>query len=156
MFRSHLRRSVAALVLLTISIGAAPAAAEEHATPEAAEARSLKEAVSPRWATEPSESHTLRNVLYGSYAVVHGLDMYSTVVARRRGAVEANPVMAGSFARGAAVKALMGITSGFAARAIEKKSRKAAIVSLLLMNAATAAVVANNVRNAQRLNAAAR
>ncbi len=39
-----------------------------------------------------------------------------------------------------------------AVRAIEKKNRKAAVITMIAANVATAVVVANNVRNSQRLN----
>jgi hypothetical protein len=74
----------------------------------------------------------------------------STMVARNRGAVEANPMMQGGLARGLAVKAAMGAVTVLAVHAMEKKNKKAAIVTMIALNVATAAVVANNLHNAQR------
>ena len=76
--------------------------------------------------------------------------MYSTVTARQHGAVEANPMMAGSYSRGAAVKVLMAATTIAAVRVIEKKNKKAAAIALIAMNGVTAAVVVNNMKNARR------
>ena len=72
-------------------------------------------------------------------------------VARNRGAVEANPVMGGGYARGVAIKASVGAFTVLAVRAIEKKNKKAALFTMIALNVATAAVVANNVRVARRL-----
>ena len=76
----------------------------------------------PAWAkgNEGSASHAI-NALYASYGVLQGLDMYSTVTARQHGAVEANPMMAGSYSRGAAVKVLMAATTIAAVRVIESQ-----------------------------------
>lgn len=141
-------RSIAATVLATLMLSTVPAAAAERA---GAEPVAPSSAVAAAWAKEAKGSAAAVRSLYATYGVVQGLDMVSTVVARDRGAVEANPVMQGSYAKGIAVKAALGAVTVLAVRAIEKKNKKAALITMIALNVATAAVVANNVRNAQRL-----
>ena len=59
--------------------------------------------------------------------------------------------MQGSYANGFAVKAAVGAVSVFAMRAIEKKNKQAAIITMIALNVGTAAVVAHNLRIARRL-----
>jgi hypothetical protein len=143
MFRSIAAAVVAALMLSTVSVAAAERSGAEPVAPSSA--------VAAAWAKESGGSSAAVRTLYATYGVVQGLDMVSTIVARNRGAVEANPAMQGSVARGVAVKAAMGVVTMLAVRAIEKRNKKAAIVTMIAANVATAVVVANNVRNAQRL-----
>jgi hypothetical protein len=58
--------------------------------------------------------------------------------------------MDGSYAKGMAFKAAMSASTMLATRAMAKKNKKAAVVTMILVNGVTAAVVANNVRNARR------
>ncbi len=141
-------RSIAATVLATLMLSTVPAAAAERA---GAEPVAPSSAVATAWAKEAKGSSAAVRSLYATYGVMQGLDMVSTVVARDRGAVEANPVMQGSYAKGIAVKAALGAVTVLAVRAIEKKNKKAALITMIALNVATAAVVANNVRNEQRL-----
>lgn len=139
--------SVLAVVMLGVAV---PVAAEERSV----EGRLTASAqVVPAWATDdtPKSSSAAVKALYGSYGALQGLDMYSTFVARQRGAVEANPLMNTGFTRAAAFKALMGASTLMTVKAIEKKSKKAAIITMIALNSVTAVVVANNVRNARRL-----
>jgi hypothetical protein len=109
-------------------------------------------AVAAAWAKEAKASRGKAvTTLMATYGVMQGLDMASTIAARNRGAVEANPMMQGSYAKGMAMKAGMTAVTMFAVRAIEKKHKKAAIVTMIAANVATAMVVANNVRNAEHL-----
>jgi len=57
----------------------------------------------------------------------------------------------GGYAKGVAMKAALGAVTMLAVRAIEKRNKKAAVFTMIAANVATAAVVANNVRNARRL-----
>jgi len=140
-------RSTAAALIAALLLSAVPVAASERASEPVAPSS----AVAAAWAKEAGGSSAAVRTLYATYGVVQGLDMVSTVVARNRGAVEANPAMRGSYAKGVAVKAAMGAITLLAVRAIEKKSKKAAVITMIAANVATAVVVANNVRNAQRL-----
>jgi len=144
MFRSITASVLASLTMLT----AVPVAAAERpdATPVAPSA-----AVAREWAKEAGGSSATFRTLLATYAVVQGLDMASTMTARKRGAVEANPVMQGGYGKGIAVKAAMGAVTMLAVRGIEKKSKKAAVITMIAMNVGTAMVVANNMRNAGRL-----
>ena len=58
--------------------------------------------------------------------------------------------MSGGYGKAAAIKAGLSAGTLLATRAMAKKNRKAAVVSMWLINGVTAAVVANNVRNARR------
>ncbi len=146
MFRSIAASLVAALMLSlsTVPVAAADRPGSEPVAPS--------RAVAAAWAKESPRPSAALRTLYATYGVVQGLDMVSTIVARNRGAVEANPAMQGSYAQGIAVKAAMGAATMLAVRAIEKKNRKAAVITMIAANVATAVVVANNVRNSQRLN----
>jgi uncharacterized protein DUF5658 len=141
-------RSTAAAVLAALLMSVAPVSAAER---PGSEPVAPSEAVAKAWAKEAGGSSGAVRTLYATYGVVQGLDMVSTVAARKRGAVEANPVMQGSYAKGAAVKVAMGAVTMLAVRAIEKKSKKAAVITMIGANVATAIVVANNMRNVQRL-----
>lgn len=114
-------------------------------------------AVAAAWATEatgrqtysrPSKSLT---ALYASYGVLQGLDMYSTIAARRNGAREMNPIMSGSYTQATLVKGLVSAGTMAAVKRIEKKNKKAAAFTMVALNVVTAAVVVNNFRNARRL-----
>lgn len=143
MFRTIAAAVVAALMLSSVPASAADEADKGPIAPSPAVAKA--------WAKEQGSSSAAVRTLYATYGVVQTLDMVSTMVARDRGAAEANPMMQGSYAKGVAVKAAMGAVTVLAVRAIEKKNKKAAIVTMIGLNVATAAVVANNIRNAKRL-----
>jgi hypothetical protein len=61
-----------------------------------------------------------------------------------------NPIMDGGSMQMWGVKAATGVGTYFAVRSIAKKSRKGAIVTMLVLNGVTAAVAANNLKNARR------
>lgn len=146
MFRTLTASALAALLLATVSVGVATA--EERPTGAVVAPNAV---VAKAWAKEAGGSSAALKTLFVTYGVVQGLDMASTMQARNRGAIEANPAMQGSYGKGMAVKAALGAVSFLAVRAIEKKSKKAAIITMIAMNVGTAAVVANNLRNAKRL-----
>lgn len=87
--------------------------------------------------------------LYVSLAGLHALDIVSTQKALAAGAVEANPVMA-PFARSplalAVVKA--GVTGAtiLATEQIWKRNRKAAVLTMIALNATYGAIAARNYR----------
>ena len=139
-------RPVAVVMLLALS---APAFAEEKTRLAAPTA-----VVAAAWEKEAQQnapSPTALKVLYGSYAVVSSADMLSTIVGRGRGAREINPLMRANYGQAAVTKAAFAAGTILAVKAIGKKSRKGAVITMLVVNAGTAAVVANNVRNARRL-----
>lgn len=140
-------RTLAASLAASLMLSVVPVAASERPSEPVAPSA----AVAAAWAKESKGSSAAVRTLYATYGVVQGLDMASTMVARNRGAVEANPVMQGSYAKGVAVKAALGAVTVLAVRGIEKKSKKAAIITMIGLNVATAAVVAKNVQNAKRL-----
>jgi len=80
-------------------------------------------------------------------------DVTSTMSALKAGAVEANPLMAttgGSAGQMLAIKAATGAATVFLVKKIEKRSKAAAIATMIIANGATAAIVAHNYSNARR------
>jgi hypothetical protein len=145
MFRSLLQ-SIAGVLVLTV---AAPAFAADKAEPAAPSA-----AVAAAWAKETDHkgpSSAALKALYGSYGALQTLDMVSTIKARQQGAREVNPMMTGSYGQASATKVLLAAATVAGVKAIEKKSRKAAVVTMVALNVATAAVVVNNYKNARQL-----
>jgi hypothetical protein len=141
-------RTFAASLLVVLALTVSPAHAEERRSSELV---APSPAVAAAWAKEAGGSSAAVRALFVSYGVVQGLDMASTITARNRGALEANPVMQGSYAKGIAMKAALGAATIMAVRAIEKKNKTAAVVTMIAANVATAAVVAHNLHNAQQL-----
>jgi acetyl-CoA carboxylase alpha subunit len=129
-----------------VSLGVAvPVAAQEHGAQRLV---APSAAVAAAWTREASTPRSLK-ALYVSYGALQGLDMYSTIVARQNGAREMNPIMNTRYARASVVKALM-VTGTFAAvKNLEKKNRRAAVFTVVGLNVVTAAIVANNFRNAR-------
>jgi hypothetical protein len=91
--------------------------------------------------------------MYASLAALQVMDVYSTRRAIGAGAREANPAMrrAANSSSGAmlAVKAVSSATSIFFTERAWKKNRKGAVILMAAINGVTAAIVANNVRNAR-------
>jgi hypothetical protein len=87
--------------------------------------------------------------LYVSLAGLQALDIASTQRALGAGATEANPMMA-PFARSplalAAVKAGVTTATIFATEQLWKSNRKAALVTMIVLNAAYGAIAAHNYR----------
>lgn len=149
-------RFTAAAAVAALVFTALPAAAQEMLAEQATPVvMAPSAAVADAWAKEGQRltvakpftgtSKTVRG-LFASYAAVQGLDMATTVIARNRGASETNPLLDGGFGRGVAIKAGLGVATVLAVRAVEKKSRKAAIFTMIALNVATAAVVVNNIK----------
>jgi hypothetical protein len=146
MLRSLLRPMVAILVLSS----AAPVRAAGDGVPTAPTA-----AVAAAWAKEgaqPVPSSKALNLMMGSYAALQALDMTTTIQARNAGAREVNPVMAGGYGQAATMKALMSVGTLGAGKLMAKKNSKAALITMIALNVASAAIVANNMKNAQPLN----
>ncbi len=89
-------------------------------------------------------------VLYGSYATLQVLDFLSTRKAIQSGGHETNPVMgSGHAGQMIAVKAIGGAASIYFAERMWKKNRVGAVVTMALLNGATAAIVAHNTQVAR-------
>ena len=152
-------RFTAASALAALMLTAQPVAAQEMVSEQAKPVVIVPSAaVADAWAREgqkltlarPSKpSPAVRNLVV-SYGAVQGLDVISTAIARNRGASEANPILRGGFGQGIAIKAGLGVATVLAVRAVQKKSKKAAIITMIALNVATAAVVVNNIQVANR------
>jgi hypothetical protein len=140
-------RTMASSLLVVLTLSVSPVHAEER---RSAEPVAPSPAVAAAWAKEAGSGSGAVRALFVSYGVVQALDMASTMKARNLGAVESNPVMEGSYAKGFAVKAALGAATMVAVRAIEKKNKKAALITMIAANVATAAVVAHNLHVAQQ------
>jgi hypothetical protein len=144
MVPSMLRPMVVVLVLCA----ATPVLAADKAdivTPSAA--------VAAAWAKEGKQATSTKalRVLYGSYGALQTLDMVSTIKARQQGAREVNPMMSGSYGQATATKVLLAAAATAGVMVIERKNKKAAFVTMIALNVATAAIVASNYRNARQL-----
>lgn len=142
-----LLRSIAALAIVFVST---PALAADTAEPQAPSA-----AVAAAWATEAAHkwpSSSALKALYGSYGALQTLDMVSTIKARQQGAREVNPMMAGSYCQASATKVLLAAATLAGVKVLEKKKRKAAFVTMIALNVATAVIVVNNYNNARQLS----
>jgi hypothetical protein len=109
-------------------------------------------AVADAWAREdratvPSKPLTALQI---SFAGLQTADMWTTIAARNNGAREVNPLMDGSYTKAVAFKAAMGVSTVLATRAMAKKNKKAAIVTMVVLNGVTAAVALQNMRHARR------
>ena len=92
--------------------------------------------------------------LYATTAVMQALDVHSTILALDRGAVEANPLMAGVTRNKAAfiaTKAAVATGTILAARSLSKKNKVAAVITLVALNTAYGFIVQNNYRVARGL-----
>jgi hypothetical protein len=128
----------------------APVLTAVEITPQAPVFRPRAEA----WMVDRQENRpSALPVMYATLGALNALDIYSTRQALAAGAREANPLMdkpSGSAGAMMAVKALsMAGTIYFTERAW-KKNRKGAILTMAIINGATAAIAAHNLRNARR------
>jgi hypothetical protein len=140
-------RSTVALLVLFVTT---PAFAADKADPLAPSA-----AVAAAWATEGAQkgpSSAALKALYGSYGALQTLDMVSTIKARQQGAREVNPMMTGSYGQASATKVLLAAATLAGVKVLEKKNRKAAFVTMIALNVATAAIVVTNYNNARQLS----
>jgi hypothetical protein len=90
--------------------------------------------------------------MYAAFGALQGLDVYSTRRAIAGGAQEANPLMRPAAANSGAMlaaKALSAVGAIYFAERAWKKNRKGAIILMAVINGATAAVAARNMRNAR-------
>lgn len=90
--------------------------------------------------------------MYSTLAALNVLDVYSTMRAMENGAREANPFVArtaGSAGASLAIKAATTTSAIYFAEKLWRKNRAAAIITMVAINAGTAAAVARNFRNAR-------
>lgn len=143
-------RTIAAAVLLTVTVSALPAFAAEDTTAAKATPTTVVPARIGRSLSRPA---TLP-ALYISYAALQGYDVYSTRQALGRGAREANPLMQGvagnTFAM-VGVKAAVGIGTIIAAERLWKTNKTAAIAVMVASNSVAAIVAARNARTLRQL-----
>ena len=147
------RSSIRSIVAMAMVLVAIPAAAADNGsngnttdTTPAAVGASI-----PTWTLDqPASSSPTLKVLFGSYAVVQGMDVYSTIKAKQNGAREMNPMMDGGSLQMVGMKLASTAVSYAVVQKLAKKNRKAAIVTMVVLNGLTAAVAANNMRNAGR------
>jgi hypothetical protein len=151
-------RFTAAAVVATLMFTAIPASAQEMLAEQAKPVVTVPStAVLDAWAREgqkltlanPSKSSPAVRNLFVTYGAVQGLDVLTTAIARNRGASETNPALRGGFAQGLAIKAGLGVATVLAVKAVQKKSKRAAIITMIALNVATAAVVVNNIKVAK-------
>lgn len=143
-------RSIHLAVVLAIILAGASASVSAASTDEK-QILAPSAAVQAAWEQEQRRPEPAAlKALYGSYAAVQALDMWTTVAARRNGAREQNPLMSGNVAQGLAFKSLMAAGTITATKALARKNRKAAFVTIIAANTVTALVAANNARNARR------
>ena len=147
MFR-RLMSSLLALVILSSAVPAFASEKDRKGRPTLAPSA----AVAAAWAREDKarerRSDRVLKSLFGTYVVLQGLDLYSTRKALENGGREANPLMGDG--RDTAFKlGMAGVTLG-TAKLVAKKNKKAAIVTMIVLNSAMAAVVANNMKIARR------
>jgi hypothetical protein len=137
--RVHLDLSTA----LAASVAAPPAAGPAQQLPVAYESEFRRPGPSP-----------LMTSLYASTAVMQALDVHSTLRALDRGAVEANPLMAGTARNKAAfiaIKAGVALSTVMAARNMSKRNKVAAVLTLVAINSAYAMIVNHNYKVARGL-----
>jgi hypothetical protein len=135
------------MFLVVTVLAAIPAAASENRSSGAATASVVPVPIASWAAERPVVSPGLK-ILFASNAAVHGLDLYSTALARTNGARETNPIMDGGIVRMVGIKAAAGVATYFAVRRMAKQHRKAAIVTMFVLNGVTAAVAVRNLKNA--------
>ena len=113
----------------------------------------LRQPTSPKWMLDrPMARPGVLPAMYASLGALQVLDIYSTRRAIKGGATEANPVMraaSGNSGTMLAVKAASTAASIFFTERAWKKNRKGAVILMAIANGVTAAVVANNVKNAR-------
>lgn len=142
---------IGGMVAVLTVVSALPVRASESRRSEPATAAMIPTAAMPlaAEATQRPVASPALKALFASHAAVNALDVYSTLLAKSHGAREVNPVMDGGRARMLGIKAAGGVCTYFVVRRIAKQNRKAATVTMLVLNGVTAAVAVNNLRNAR-------
>jgi hypothetical protein len=149
---------VAALALASIlTVTPVASAAEREARPvslaDAAAAAAKETTLTvPSWAADrPAARPMLLPALYGGYAALQALDIYSTKKALAAGSRETNPAMrSGNTMTMVAVKAAAGAGTIYFAERAWKKNKPGAIALMVALNGATALIASRNLHNANR------
>jgi hypothetical protein len=142
-------RTIAAAALLSLTMFALPAYADEAATP--IDVRTI--AAPAKVVSGLSRPATL-TALYATYGALQAYDVVSTRQALARGAREANPLMQGVVGNtGAfvAVKAGVAVATIAAAEKLWKTNKPAAIGVMIAGNSVAAIVAARNARTLGQL-----
>jgi len=138
-------------VVLGICLTAGPLFAEDAAAPSGIEPIASPVVV----AAQPPSRGPILPVLYVSFAALNAYDAVSTTSALKRGAAEANPLMAGLAGRPAAMWAMKvtmtTVSIAGAERLWRQHHRGAAIATMLASNALMGAVAAHNASVIRRL-----
>jgi hypothetical protein len=137
------------IVVAGVDVGASVSAFAQPATLD------MRQLDVQRFVAPPRDGRSrLLSSLLVSTVVMQALDVHSTYSALGRGAVEANPVMAGLAGNKAAfvaTKAAVATATVLAARHVGKRNKVAAIATLVAINSAYAFVVDHNYRVARNL-----
>jgi hypothetical protein len=137
------------IVVAGVDVGASVSAFAQPATLD------MRQLDVQRFVAPPRDGRSrLLSSLLVSTVVMQALDVHSTYSALGRGAVEANPVMAGLAGNKAAfvaTKAALATATVLAARHVGKRNKVAAIATLVAINSAYAFVVDHNYRVARNL-----
>jgi hypothetical protein len=142
-----------AITGLCFSSAAAAAGNEETLMAKvlAAESRRIARPISAASLPEPKRPAVLP-ALYATLGAMQAWDLYSTSVALKAGAHEANPTAAAFVGHTGSMVAFKAVTTAstiFFAERAWKKNRVTAVVMMMAINGATAAVAMHNMQNAR-------
>lgn len=115
--------------------------------------RTIRPQVEKWMLDRPERRPSALPVMYATLAALNALDAYSTRQALNAGAREANPLMekaSGNQGAMLAMKALSTAGTIYFSERAWKKNRMGAIITMVVVNGATAAIAAHNLRNARR------
>ena len=145
-----MNRTVAAAAVLSLTLFAPPASAED----DAVTAITVTGRAAPVKVAQGISRPVVLTALYASYGALQAYDVYSTRQALARGAREANPLMQGVVGNTGAVVALKaGVTLATiaAAEKLWKTNKPAAIGVMIAGNSVAAMVAARNARTLGQL-----
>ena len=148
-----MNRTTACILVVVLLLGyAAPVQSGEleDGGTKRPKAMDTKGTSSVQWPEDRAERSGALKGLFGAYSALSALDMYSTIQARNNGARELNPLLNTDYAQATLTKALFTATTVMGVRAMAKKNKKAATVTMIVINIVSAAVVVNNFKNARR------
>ena len=146
-------RTIAAAVLLSLTLSVLPAAAADDAD-NANAAAAAPAVVVPARISRALARPAVLPALYASYAALQVFDIYSTKQALARGAREANPAMQGVVGNSSAfvaVKAAVTVGTIAAAERLWKTNKVAAVALMVVSNGILAGVAAKNARILRQL-----
>ena len=143
-------RTIAAAVVLSATMFALPAYAED----EAVTSITVTGLADPMRVVQGVSRPAVLTALYASYGALQAYDVYSTRQALARGAREANPLMQGVVGNTGAFVALkvgVGAATIVAAERLWKTNKPAAIGVMIAGNSVAAIVAARNARTLGQL-----